>query len=155
MLGQYLHQLVKSELRAQQFEIRGENTNTLDGKDCKPAKYTLDIIAKHRTKPVTIGVEIKNTLDLIPLKELNKKIDMCKTLRILPVFACRWLKPYEKIILKNRGFPWIFKKQIYPLGQENFVKKLKKKLELPIEVSSELPKDSVKDLKRWVNKITL
>ena len=148
MLGKHLHQLVKVELKAQQFKIEGENTNSYNGKTAS-TNHTLDIIAKHKTRNLAIGVEAKNSLDLIPIKELNIKLKMCKELDIIPVFACRWLKPFYGKIQAYGGFPWEFKKQFYPLGQEKFVENLQKKFKLPVEVTPELPPEVVEKFQNW------
>ncbi len=152
MVGDHLHYLVKMELRAQDFIIKGEKTNIVGKKDWGKyhTHHTLDIVAKHKKKKITLGIEIKNTLEQIPEKELKIKLKMCKFFGIIPVFACRWLGTYEKKIRSNGGFPWIFKKQIYPLGQEKFVDKLQKKFDLPIIVSPELPLFARDEFNEWI-----
>lgn len=152
MLGKHLYHLVRSELRVQNFEILDKNTNSYNGKKWESSEHTLDIIAEHKNKKFAVGVEIKNSLDLIPMKELNIKLEMCKHLGIVPVFACRWLRPFYNKIYSYGGFPWEFKTQIYPLGQEKFVKVLQKKLNLPVEVMPELPQNSVENFQNWLKR---
>lgn len=156
MLGKHLHYLVKTELRVQGFDIEDENTNKYEekrgGDNQHFGKVTLDIIAKHKIKNIKIGVEVKNSLDLIPKKELQIKIKMCHSLKIIPVFACRWLKPFHNTITSSGGFPWEFKTQIYPLGQERLAKILKNRLGLPVEVLPELPFHAIKDFEKWMQK---
>lgn len=148
MLGDHLHALVKGELRAQGFRIIDEYSKRFDGKTW-PGRETLDVIAEHQNNHLKIGVEIKNMLSIIPHAEISKKIEMCKFLGIKPVFACRWIEPYGKKIRENKGFAWQFKKQLYPLGQEKFVNELRKRFNFPIEVSSELPKNSILEFQKW------
>lgn len=52
MIGEHLQDLVKAELRAQNFDILGENVREFLGKKW-PKRDTLDIIAKHRLKDLT------------------------------------------------------------------------------------------------------
>lgn len=151
LLGKHLHYLVKSELRAQQFKILSENTNEFEGKKWQDSNHTLDLIAKHDKKDVRIGVEVKNSLDLMPKGELDIKLKMCKFFEIIPVFACRWIRPFFQTIQREGGFPWEFKKQIYPFGQEKMVQSLQKRLKLPVQVSGELPSHSVKNFKNWLD----
>ncbi len=150
MLGNHLHYLVKNELKANNFEILGEKTNRFEN-NMGDSSHTIDFIARNKQKKKTIGVEIKNTLDIIPKKELDIKISICESLKITPVFACRWLKPHREKIRKKGGFPWEFKKQLYPFGQEKLVMKLKKTMNLPVEIAGEIPEESRKNFQDWLN----
>ena len=154
-LGKHLEALVKAELRAQQFNIVSMNSNSFNNKRWTKSNHNLDFIAEHESGNLNIGVEVKNTLGLIERKELDIKLEMCKHLGIRPVFAVRWIKPYTQIIAKhNDGFSWVFKTQIYPLGLEELTVDLYKKLQLPVNVRTDLPPKSVQLFKRWVDKNT-
>jgi len=151
MLGTHLYSLVKSELKTQEFEIVNEgNAKSYNGKIWPYSEHGLDLIGRHKKKNIVIGVEVKNTLDLIPYGEIQTKIKMCKYFGITPIFACRWLKPYEKDIKLNGGFPWQFRIQMYPLGQERFVEEIRKRFNFLIDVRTELPKESVTSFEKWV-----
>ncbi len=152
MLGAHLHALVKAELQAEGFKIINEYTSQF--KENKwPGRETLDIIAEHSNHHLPIGVEVKNMLSLIPHAEVSKKIEICNFLGVKPVFACRWIEPYRKKIQENLGFAWQFKNQIYPLGQESFVKELRKRFNFPVEVASELPNENILEFKEWLENI--
>ena len=164
MLGNQLESLVKNELNIQQFDIIGVNANELDEKKWRETDHNLDIIAKKRDNDFTIGVEVKNTLDVMNPNEIDVKIDICKHLGIIPVFACRWNKPYFECIRRQGGFSWIFKTQMYPYGNEGFTKELYQKLsvetkkngrghilQFPITVRNELPEKSIRSFKTWVS----
>ncbi|GEM_PF-3843887 len=152
MLGEHLHDLVKAELRAQSFDILIEgDIKKFEGKDWKRSNHRLDLIARHKQKSLTIGVEIKNTLYPISKQEILTKICMCEFFGIRPVFACRGMEPHRKIIENNNGFLWQFKQQLYPRGQENLVDILKKRFKFPVAVSGEIPQDSVNHLIRWID----
>ena len=152
MLGDHLHALVKGEVRAQGFVILSEFSNEYDGKKW-PGRETLDMIAEHKKNQLVVGVEVKNMLSLAPYSEVSKKIKMCNFFGIKPVFACRWIEPYRKKITENGGFVWQFKNQLYPIGQEKFVKELGKRFSFPIEVKSELPEKSVLEFQEWVRTV--
>jgi hypothetical protein len=149
MLGDHLHALVKGELRAQGFMILSEFSNEYNNKKWE-GKETLDIIAENRIKRLVVGVEVKNMLSLISHKEVSTKIKMCNFLGIKPIFACRWIEPHRKKITENGGLAWQFKKQLYPLGQENFVKEIRKRFNFPMEVKSELPAKSILEFREWI-----
>lgn len=149
MIGNHLHNLVKNELEIKKFEIIGEHTNKYHKKEWSDTQHTLDIIATNKLKNLTIGVEVKNTLDDISKKEVDVKIDMCKTFGIVPVFACRFTH-YKKYINKKGGFCWDFKHQIYPINKMNFVKPLQGRLNLPILALSEIPEQSRLVFEDWL-----
>ena len=153
MLGEHLHDLVKVELRAQNFEITDEkNVHEYKGKKWM-YKHSLDIVAHHKQKNLTIGVEVKNALHLTPVNEIKIKIDMCDYFGITPVFACRWMESHRNLIEKNNGFLWQFKHQLYPRGQDDFVNIIRKRFKFPVLVSGELPRISRNEFSRFINKI--
>ena len=113
---------------------------------------------------MVIGVEVKNTLSVIPADEVDIKIEMCGYLGIIPVFAVRWNKPRVDCIRRQGGFSWIFKTQMFPLGYEEFVSRLYKKLslqnkadpsghvlEFPVSVRTDLPPKSVNKFEAWAD----
>lgn len=161
-LGKQLESLVTYELRAQGFEIVKIHANELDGMKWTRTNENLDIIARKKDTGFTIGVEVKNTLGIIEPEEIDSKIDICNTLGITPVFACRWIKPYVNCIRRQGGFSWMFKTQIYPLGTEKFTKELYEKLSpramvnsqsgrgFPVSSNNNLPLKSISKFEEWV-----
>lgn len=128
VLGNQLESLVENQLRISQFEIKKKHANEYEGKKWMSTDHSLDLIAKKKDREFAIGVEVKNTLDIIPPKEIDIKIDVCKHLGIIPVFAVRWIKPYVNCIRNQGGFSWIFKTQMFPFGYEEVTKELFQKL---------------------------
>jgi len=154
MLGKHLQALVKGELRAQGFEIKEhKNLRGYDEVVLDNVEESLDLIALKKRKNLKLGLEIKNMLPMITKDEIVTKIDMCKRLRLTPVFACRWIEPYRKDIEKSGGFVWQFKYQLYPLGQKKFVETIRKRFKFPIQIASELPEKAVKDFEKWFKTI--
>jgi hypothetical protein len=99
---------------------------------------------------------------MIEAEEIDIKIEICMFLEIIPVFAVRWIKPYINCINKQGGFSWVFKTQMYPLGQDRFVKELFDRLsvtnrtdarghelQFPVTVRTELPSISVQKFQAW------
>jgi len=111
----------------------------------------LDIIAENPGKKMKLGIEVKNMLYLMPKNEINRKFEICKTLGLTPVFACRWIEPYREEIASKGGFAWQFKDQLYPFGQEEFVDIIKKRFHFPLRVTGEIPVKAVKSLENWLN----
>lgn len=154
-LGAHLHSLVKAELRANEFQIINiKDTNEYDGILWKKSEHKLDIIAKHKKNNLKIGVEVKNSLDIPDNYEIMQKINICKHLKIIPIFACRWMMPYKDKIEFNGGFLWQFKNQAYPLGQENLVQQIRNRFGFPVEVQTELSMESANMIREWLIKMT-
>ncbi|MEM2111696.1 MAG: hypothetical protein QXX08_07445 [Candidatus Bathyarchaeia archaeon] len=149
-LGKHLEGLVKAELRVQGFKIMGIHTARYKDKEWTKTNHDLDFIAVHTSGKLEIGVEVKNTLPIIERDELDTKLEMCEYLRVTPVFAVRWIKPYTELIRRKGGFSWVFKTQIYPPGYEKLTQTIFKKLRLPVTVRTELPEKSVKLFENWV-----
>ena len=152
MLGEHLQDLVKAELRAQNFKIMSKQEMEKIEKLWSETRHKLDIIAWHKQKESKIGMEIKNMLSLTPIGEVEIKIKMCKKGDLIPVFACRWMEAHRKFIEKNNGFLWQFKNQLYPRGQENFVNVIRKRFKFPVIVSGEIPGNAKKHLENWLSK---
>ena len=155
ILGKHLEALVKQELRAQGFEVVETEANSYKGRRWTKTNHDLDFIAEHESGNLNIGIEVKNTLSVIEREELDVKLEMCKYLRLRPVFAARWIKPYLNHIAKDYdGFSWVFKTQIFPLGQEDLVKGIYNRLNLPVTVRTDLPPKPVSIFKKWVQRNT-
>ena len=153
-IGKHLEGLVRAELRAQGFEIKGVHTNEYQGKKWTRTNHDLDFIAEHRSQCLKIGVEVKNILSTPERDEIETKIDICHHLCLTPVFAVRWIKPYVKLISDGGGFSWFFKTQIYPPGFEKLVKVVWRRLSLPVNVRTDLPEGSIRVFSNWVNRQT-
>ncbi len=166
-IGKHLETMLWYELRALGFNIIGTNTNEYKGKKWTISNRDLDIIAEHSSGKLAIGLEAKNTLEIISKDELNEKIAICNFLGITPVFAVRWIKPYTEIVYNSGGYSWVFKALLYPPPYHNLVKRIYEqlsvltrfdsknhRLDFPIIDRATLPEGSVKNFKLWVeNKI--
>jgi len=152
MLGEHLHYLVKGELRAQGFEIIEEKfVRMYREKEWIRSRHTLDLIAENKRKNMVIAVEIKNMLTPTPKNEVITKLEMCKHLGVIPIFACRWMEGYRIEIEESGGFLWQFKKQLYPFGQESLVEEIKKRFNLPVKIAGEIPEESINEFHDWLN----
>lgn len=164
VLGNQLESLVENQLKILRFEILGRHTNSCGGRRWAGTDHNLDLIA--RRSNLVIGVEVKNSLNVMPAEEIDVKIDICHHLGIVPVFAVRWIKPYIDCIRRQGGFSWVFKTQMLPFGQERAAESMYKRLsvpgkkdgrghrlEFPVTVRNDLPPKPVKMFERWVEKV--
>lgn len=153
-LGNHLEGLVKAELRAQGFSIVGTHTSEYKKKQWTQTGHNLDFIAEHISGKLNVGVEVKNTLPIIEREELDTKLDICDFLGVTPLFAVRWIKPYTELIRSRGGFSWVFKTQIYPPGFDELTKTLFNRLQLPVNVRTDLPPKTIEIFRRWVEQRT-
>lgn len=149
-VGKQLEGLVRYELRVQGFNIVGENTREYKEKMWTQTAHDLDFMVEHKNGRLALGVEVKNTLSVMPRDEIDVKIRMCDFLGIKPVFAVRWVKPHVEEIKRRGGFAWMFKTQIYPPGYEDLVKEMFRRMGLPVNVRTDLPPKTIPPFQRWV-----
>lgn len=151
VLKRHLRALVKSELRVQGFKIIDEGqVDSYNDRQWTETRHDLDLLAIYEKKQLTVGVEVRNELDMMDRTELRIKLRLCKKLQITPVFACRWLEPYKKEITENGGFLWQFKTQMFPIGFEPLVSKMKQRFGFPVKVATEIPHRAVKEFESWI-----
>ncbi len=152
VVGRHLHAMVRKELKILGFKIIDEGrVKSYKKMRWNETRHDIDILAEHYEKSITVGVEIKNSLSLMDKEEILIKIKLCKKLGIIPIFACRWLEPHKSIIFSEGGFPWQFKKQMYPIGFDKFVTEMKSRFKFPMMISSEIPEKSVRELSSWLD----
>jgi len=151
ILGRHLHALVRIELKIHGFNVKEEGrVNSYKNKKWTETKHNLDILAENQERNLVVGVEVKNSLDIMDKTEIMTKIKLCRKLKIIPIFACRWIEPYRSYIIEEGGFPWQFKMQMFPIGFERFVLEMKRRFGFPMAVSSEIPEKSVRELENWL-----
>lgn len=125
------------------FLSRGQNTNKYEGKRWKRTKHNLDFIMERDGK--VYGCEVKNTFDYIDKRERDLKLKMCHYLGIIPLFIMRDApKSYNWEIMQDGGVFLLFECQIYPMGQENLVKKIIDVLGLPVDCPKAIPEGIIK-----------
>ncbi|HLC41871.1 MAG TPA: hypothetical protein VJO34_09630 [Methylomirabilota bacterium] len=77
---------------------------------------------------------MKNTLDYIPIEELNVKLEMCGFLGFKPLFIMRYApKNYMKKIIDAGGIGLLFEHQLYPFGYEALAKRVRDELGLKVD----------------------
>ncbi|MFQ6127783.1 MAG: hypothetical protein ACE5QW_02625 [Thermoplasmata archaeon] len=120
------------------FLLRGQHVNSHQGREWQETKHNLDFILER--DGVSYGCEVKNTFSYINKKELEVKLQMCKHLRLRPLFIMRHSpKTYNWEIRKRKGIFLIFETRIYPLGLENLVQEIRDVLRLPVDCPRYIP----------------
>lgn len=147
-VGELADVLFSLALSKKGFKIEGEDVNEFKGKKWTKTNHNLDLILSNDN--IEYGTEIKNKLEYIGKKELDIKLDICDYLSIRPLFIMRFApKSYIDEIRNRGGFTLIFETQIYPLGQEYLVDKIKKDLNLPVMCSKAIPEGIINRFIKW------
>lgn len=136
------------------FLSHGEDTNEFEGLKWNKSRHNLDFIMEK--DGIVYGCEVKNRFDYIEKEELDIKLDLCEYLGIKPVFIMRhWPKTYNNKIIKREGFVLIFESQIYPFGQEELVKRIKKILGMPVDCPRAIPSGIIDRFMKWHDKVMI
>ena len=137
-VGEYAEMLVSYAFQLNGFKVVGENTNEYRGLRWERTKHDLDFIVEKDS--IAYGVEVKNTLSYMEEDEFEAKLNMCRSLGLVPLWILRnapstqfeRMKPYNGFILK-------FKAQIYPPGQGPLVRDIWEKMRLPASIWKKVP----------------
>jgi len=120
------------------FLWAGEDTNEYRGKKWVETNHNLDFIVERDSR--AYGCEVKNRWDYIDRREMRIKLAMCEFLEITPLFIMRSSpQTYNDEVIRRGGFVLIFVAQIYPLGQQDLVRRIKEHLGLPADCPRAIP----------------
>jgi hypothetical protein len=130
------------------FGLVGEDVNEHGGRKWTETNHNLDFIIDRDDR--TYGCEVKNTWDYIDVDEMRIKLNMCEFLGIIPLFVMRYSpKTYNDEVISRGGFVLIFVSQIYPLGQQSLVKRIKEELGLPADCPKAIPSGIIDRFMKW------
>jgi hypothetical protein len=134
--------------RAGYLPVGPNNPNEYNGRKWTETPHRLDRIFAR--DGVAYGIEIKNTLDYIPKKELDVKLNMCRHLGLKPLFIMRMApKSYIDKIRKAGGFSLIFKYQLYPHGYKDLAKEISTELHLPVDCPRAIEEGTIQRFLTW------
>ena len=135
-----------------EFVMRGRNSASYGGKKWESTEHNLDFIFERDGR--AYGVEVKNTLGYMDFEVLQRKIIICKTLGLKPVFAARMLpKTWIHIVNQNGGFGLVFKYQLYPWAHKGLAKRVAQELGLPVDAPRALAAATMERFVRWHEKL--
>lgn len=147
-LGDHGELLVVRAFAKSQFVMKGEHTREYDGKKWTETEHDLDYIFERDS--VAYGIEVKNKLGYMDYDELKIKIKICKKLGIRPVFVARMLPEtwiYE--IVQEGGFALILEWQLYPKVLSDLVKRIRRELELAVDMPRAIKDGTMARFTRW------
>lgn len=151
-LGIHAETMFDAALAKQGFIPTSEKVREYKGKAWTETGHDLDRV--YGRDGIVYGCEIKNTLPYIPKEELQVKLNMCKTLEIIPLFIMRMApKTYNWEIIKAGGFSLIFKYQLYPFGFTDLVREVRNELRLSVDCPKAIEIGTIERLKKFHDKM--
>lgn len=147
-LGHHAEMLFTAALATVGFTTTAENAREYKGSKWVETGHNLDRIFER--DGVAYGTEIKNTLEYIEREELEIKLRMCEKLRVKPLFIVRMApKSYIEMVRQTGGFSLIFKWQLYPFGQEELARQVRKRFGLPVDCPQAISRGTVDRFLNW------
>lgn len=131
-LGQTGELLVNDGFTRYGFSVIGRNTNELDGVKWENTDHNLDFIFERDA--IRYGVEVKNTLGYMDKDEFDIKIQICKQLRIFPLFVNRMMpSAWMQELIENDGVWLIMGHQLYPITHKKLAVRVRNQMKLPVD----------------------
>lgn len=136
-LGRHGELMVDAALPRIGFVRLARETRSHEGRTWTKTGHDLDRI--YRFEDLTFGAEIKNRLSYMDLDDIKIKIEICRYLRLTPLFVVRMFpKSYFDFIYREGGISLILGHQLYPHGQHSFAHNVRDLLNLPVDSPAEI-----------------
>ena len=150
-LGIHGESMVLEGFALKEFVTKGRNTNQFRGKQWTRTEHNLDFIFERDAR--AYGVEVKNMLGYMDHDEFKLKIELCRELEIVPVFAARMLpKVWMYELWRQGGYGMILGWQLYPHGHKELAKRVNKELGLPVDSPRALADGTMARFLAWHGK---
>ncbi len=147
-LGSHGELMVLEGFAKCRFVMTGRKTRELGERKWVRTEHDLDFIFE-RDNPA-YGIEVKNMLGYMDYDEFKLKIELCKQLGVVPVFAARMLpKVWVNELWQQGGFALILKYQLYPLAHKDLAKRVREKLGLPVDSPRALADGTMARFVEW------
>ncbi len=150
-LGLHGETMVLEGFARTQFLMRGRHAREYKDRLWTESNHDLDFIFER--DGIAYGIEVKNTLGYMDLKEFLLKTKLCAWLGIRPVFVCRMLpKSWIYDLRQAGGFALILKYQLYPWTHQELARKVARELGLPVDAPRALAEGTMARFLKWHNK---
>jgi hypothetical protein len=147
-LGIHGELMVLEGFAKNRFVMMGRNTRELGEKKWIRTEHDLDFIFERDGRGY--GVEVKNMLGYMEYDEFKLKIELCKELEIVPVFAVRMLpKVWISELWREGGFALVLKYQLYPLAHKDLARRVAAELGLPVDAPRALTDGTMVRFVAW------
>lgn len=147
-LGLHGESLVLEGFAKHRFVMLGRHTREHESRAWVASAHNLDFIFAR--DGVSYGVEVKNTLGYMEDREFKTKIEICRDLGVVPVFAVRMI-PTTWVHQVNQagGFALIMKYQLYPWTHRSLAGRVATELGLPVDAPRALADGTMARFVRW------
>lgn len=150
-LGLHGESMVLEGFARSRFVLMGRDVRQFNGKNWDKSEHDLDFIFERDS--VAYGVEVKNILGYMDVREFEIKISLCKTLGVRPVFAARMLpRNWIRELIESGGYAMILKYQLYPWAHRELAKRVAQELGLPVDAPRRLEDGTIDRFVRWHTK---
>lgn len=148
-LGLQGETMVLKAFARQQFVLKGEATNSYNGKAWDASGHDLDFIFERDGR--AYGIEVKNTLGYLNFDEFALKIRLCHHIGVRPVFAVRALpRTWANALISSGGYAMIMRYQFYPWTQRELATEISKTLGLPIDAPRRIADGTMQRFENWI-----
>ncbi len=130
------------------FQPMAYNVRSWEGRSWTKTGHDLDRVFTR--DGIAYGAEIKNRLGYIPQDEFLAKLEMCRELKLRPLFVARMMpKTYIQEVNRAGGFSLIMKRQFYPMAHKELANKVSRELGLPVDCPTRLQDSTLQRFLTW------
>jgi len=130
------------------FRAEARDTSSWNSASWTTTNHKLDRVITRDGR--AYGVEIKNTQNYIPRMELRLKTQLCRHLRLIPLFIMRFApKSYIHEVNQSGGFVLLFEHQMYPWGHNALVAAVRETLGLKVHSPANVKEGDIQRLLAW------
>jgi len=131
-IGSHGEFMVLEGFAKNQFVLKARHAREFGGRKWTMTEHDLDFIFERDGR--AYGVEVKNILPYMRYEEFKTKIQLCRKIGIVPVFAVRMLpKVWIDELWRAGGFALILKWQLYPTSHKELARRVAAQLGLPVD----------------------
>jgi len=148
-LGLQGEHLVLAAFAREQYLLTGEAVRRHNTVEWTESDHNLDFIFEKNG--VGYGIEVKNTLGYLDIKEFVTKVRMCIHLGLKPIFAVRALpKTWADALIAAGGYAMIMGYQFYPWTHADLAGEIREKLHLPVDTPKRIEAGTMQRFQDWV-----
>lgn len=152
-LGLQGEHLIMAAFARGKYLLHGEAMNSHHGLQWQETGHDLDFIWEKNG--ACYGIEVKNTLGYLDVKEFVAKVKMCLYLGIKPVFAVRALpKTWAEAVIQAGGYAMIMRYQFYPWTHADLAGEIRTKLGLPVDTPRRIEEGTMQRFENWATNPT-
>jgi hypothetical protein len=147
-VGHHGEMLVESGFARTGFRILQQKVRAVERRQWEETNHDLDFLIER--DGIRYGVEVKNQLGYIDMKEFQTKLKMCAYWDIRPMFITRQMPAsYIHEVHQAGGYSLLTINQNYPLLADSLARNVRDTLNLPIAVIQRFPDTALTRFERW------